>query len=46
MTFLVLAIPIMLLAIAVAAVPLLVLSVREHRLRTAEVPARRHDIVP
>ena len=46
MTFLTIAIPIMLLAIAIAAVPLLVLSAREHRLHRAEVHAHHHDVVP
>jgi hypothetical protein len=37
MTFLLLGIPIMLLAVAIAAVPLFMLTARQHRFRTAEV---------
>jgi hypothetical protein len=43
MTFLFIAIPLMILALSIAAVPLLVLTAREHRLRAIEVQAHRHD---
>ena len=41
MTFLLLSVPLMLVAITIAALPLLILSVREHRLVQAEVLAAR-----
>jgi hypothetical protein len=37
MTFLFIAIPLMILAVSIAAVPLLVLTAREHRMRRVEV---------
>jgi hypothetical protein len=40
MAFFLILLPFMILALAIAAAPLLVLTAREHRLRTAEVPAR------
>jgi len=45
MTFLIIAIPIMILAVALAAVPLLVLTAREHRMRALEVPVRQENRV-
>jgi hypothetical protein len=46
MTFLLLGIPIMLLAIAIAAVPLLVFTAHEHRLRAVEVNAGHRQSGP
>ena len=40
MTYLFILLPFMILAITIAAVPLLVLTAREHRLRTVEVESR------
>ncbi len=44
MTFLIVAIPIMIMAIALAAVPLLVLTARDHRLRALEVNVARDEV--
>jgi hypothetical protein len=43
MTILLLSIPLMLMAVAIASVPLLVLTIREHRLRQVELQAREGD---
>ena len=40
MTFLFIAIPLMILTVSIAAVPLLVLTAREHRMRRVEVQER------
>ena len=40
MTFLIIAIPLMILIVSIAAVPLLVLTAREHRMRRVEVQER------
>ena len=44
MTFLFIAIPLMILTVSIAAVPLLVLTAREHRLRRIEVQEHRTHV--
>jgi hypothetical protein len=39
MTLFLISLPLMIVALGIAAAPLLVLTAREHRLRTVEVPA-------
>ncbi|HEV3368457.1 MAG TPA: hypothetical protein VG074_02770 [Acidimicrobiales bacterium] len=46
MTFLFIAIPLMILTVCIAAVPLLVLTAREHRLRQLEVQEHRTHVRP
>ena len=46
MTFLFIAIPLMILTVSIAAVPLLVLTAREHRMRRVEVQEQRHPRAP
>jgi hypothetical protein len=46
MTFLIIAIPFMMLTISIAAVPLLVLTAREHRMRSIEVQAHGTPVRP
>jgi hypothetical protein len=46
MTFLFIAIPLMILTVSIAAVPLLVLTAREHRPRRVEVQERGTHVRP
>ena len=46
MTFLFIAIPLMILTVSIAAVPLLVLTAREHRMRRVEVQERGTHVRP
>jgi hypothetical protein len=46
MTFLFIAIPLMILTVSIAAVPLLVMTAREHRLHQVEVQERRTHVRP
>jgi Mn2+/Fe2+ NRAMP family transporter len=46
MTFLIIAIPLMILTVSIAAVPLLVLTAREHRMRRVEVQERGTHVRP
>jgi hypothetical protein len=46
MTFLFIAIPLMILTVCIAAVPLLVLTAREHRLRQLEGQEHRTHVRP
>ena len=46
MTFLFIAIPLMILTVSIAAVPLLVLTAREHRMRRVEVQERGTHLRP
>jgi hypothetical protein len=46
MSFLIIAIPLMILTVSIAAVPLLVLTAREHRMRRVEVQERGTHVRP
>jgi hypothetical protein len=46
MTFLFIAIPLMILTVSIAAVPLLVLTTREHRMRQVEVREHATHVRP